>query len=113
MGLENKTVVSMWKRYLESIGENIDNTSKTYTSWYFCNDEKNANELANLVVEGVKRGTTSLYELYKIDNEETPKKDQYSIVIDWNGVAQCIIKNKNIYILKFKDVDDRLAYIEG
>ena len=113
MSLENKTVVFMWERYLESIGENIDNTSKTYTSWYFCNDEKNANELANLVVEGVKRGTTSLYELYKIDNEETPKKDQYSIVTDWNGVAQCIIKNKNIYILKFKDVDDRLAYIEG
>ncbi|MGL5713065.1 MAG: ASCH domain-containing protein, partial [Paraclostridium sp.] len=76
-------------------------------------DEKNANELAELVSIGTKRGTTSLYRLYELDNEEIPKEGSYSIVTDWYGVAKCIIENKKIHILPFKNVDDRLAYIEG
>ncbi|MGO1477535.1 ASCH domain-containing protein [Senegalia sp. (in: firmicutes)] len=110
---EHKSVIKMWKDYLSSIGENIENTDKTYTSWCFCDNEKDANELAELVKEGTKRGTASLYELYKIDDEEVPEVYEYSIITDWDGIAQCIIMTKKITILSFRDVDEELAKIEG
>lgn len=110
---QHKSVVEMWKQYLISIDENINSTSKKYTSWHFCNDEKNAKELAILVQDGVKRGTASLYCLYEIENEQIPSKDEYSIITNYEGEAQCIIKSKRVLVLPFKDVTEELAYIEG
>lgn len=113
MEYEHKSVRKMWENYLNSIGERATNTSKSYTSWYFCDDEKSANNLAKLVREGVKRGTTSLYDWYSVDNEELPKVGCYSVITDWNGIAQCIIRTKKVTILPFKDVNEELAKIEG
>lgn len=49
MAKEHKTVKEMWEKYLSTIGENINDSGKTYESWYFCNNEKDAHELAALV----------------------------------------------------------------
>lgn len=113
MEKEHKSVKEMWQNYLNSIGENINNTTKKYTSWYFCDNEKSANELADLVKEGIKKGTASLHYLYEIDNEDIPGTDDYSVITNYIGEAKCIIKNKKVTVLPFKDVDDELAYIEG
>lgn len=110
---EDKSVRKMWGNYLTYIGDNIDSTTKNYTSWHFCDDEKSANNLATLVIDGIKKGTTSLYDLYKIDNEPIPAAGEYSIITNWDGLAQCIIKSKKIFIIPFKDVDEELASIEG
>ncbi len=66
----------MWGDYLTSIGENITTTNKNYTSWYFCNDEKSANNLAELVSKGIKRGTSSLYCLYELENLVSKEKNK-------------------------------------
>lgn len=113
MKKEHISVRKMWEDYLNSIGEELENTSKSYTSWYFCDNERSANSLAELVREGTKRGTASLYEVYKIENEDLPVADNYSIITDWNGIAKCIIRNKKVTVLPFKDVDEELANIEG
>lgn len=113
MEKEYISVKNMFEDYLISIGESINNTNKKYTSWYFCDDEKSANNLAKLVKEGTKRGTTGLYELYKIDNEELPMIDSYSVITNWDGIAQCIIRTKKVTIIPFKDVNEELANIEG
>lgn len=110
---EDKSVKDMWESYLNSIGECSKSSNKVYDSWYFCDNEKSANKLADLVLGGVKKGTTSLYDLYKVDNEPIPKKDEYSVVTDWNGTAKCVIRTKEIFVLPFTDVDERLANIEG
>ena len=110
---EHISVKAMWEDYLNSIGESIVNTDKSYTSWYFCDNEESARDLAKLVIEGTKRGTTSLYDLYKIENEALPAVDSFSVVTDWHGVAQCIIRTKKVTILPFQDVNDELAAIEG
>ncbi|MCY6354407.1 ASCH domain-containing protein [Clostridium sp. ZS2-4] len=113
MEQEHKSVQEMWKNYLASIGENINNTNKNYTSWYFCDNEKSANDLAKLVREGIKRGTTSLYYWYELENEELPTEDNYSIITDWNGIVQCIIRTKKVTVRPFKDVNEEFAKIEG
>lgn len=107
------SVENMWEDYLSSIGESVENTNKSYDSWYFCDSEESANELAVLVKEGVKRGTTSLYDLHAIENEELPKVGELSVITDWNGIAQSVIKVKKVNILPFNEVDEELASIEG
>ena len=77
MAKEHKTVKEMWKKYLSTIGENINDTGKTYESWYFCNNEKDANELSTLVKKGIKKATASLHYLYEIENEPIPEVGDY------------------------------------
>ena len=107
------SVNTMWQQYLDLIGDPTNLNKKTYTSWYFCNDEESAKDLAELVKQGIKRGTASLFCLYEIEQEALPTDDCYSIITDFHGVAQCIIRTKKITIIPFKEVDDTLAAIEG
>ncbi|GAA0123931.1 MAG: ASCH domain-containing protein [Clostridium argentinense] len=107
------SVKEMWLSYLKTIGENEETTKRNYTVWHFCNDEESANNLAELVLQGIKRGTASLHYWYKEEGEKMPKVDDYSIIINWQGIAKCIIKTTKIEIIPFKDVTERFALIEG
>lgn len=113
MEKEHVSVKTMWENYLKSLGENIENTDKSYTSWYFSSNKENANNLAKLVKQGDKRGTTSLFYWYEVEKEEFPKVGNHSVITNWNGIAECIIRTKKVTILPFKDVNNELAEIEG
>ena len=113
MEQEHQSVKKIWEDYLISIGESIAMTNKSYTSWYFCDNEKDADELAELVKEGVKRGTTSLNYWYELENEELPMAGNHSVITNWSGVAWCITRTKKVTVLPFKDVTEELAKIEG
>ena len=110
--MEHESVQQMWKGYLELIGEN-QNTNLNYSSWHFCDNEQDANELAELVLQGTKRATASLYLSYENDGDEIPLAGDLSIIINWEGVAQCIIKTTNIDIVPYKDVTEEFAATEG
>jgi len=112
--MENNSNISrMWHAYLKSIGETIKSTEKNYEAWHFCMDEKNANDLAELVKKGVKKGTTSLYFSYQLENEALPKIGQHNIILDWAGHPQCVIKTTNVEVLPFNKVTEAFAKIEG
>lgn len=38
-----------------TIGENPESTEMTYQSWYFCDNQEDANELVELVMSGTKK----------------------------------------------------------
>ena len=113
MAKGHKTVKEMWKKYLSTIGENINNSGKTYESWNFCNNEKDANELAGLVKKGIKKATASLHCLYEIENELIPEVGDYAVITNWKGVAQSIIQITSINTIPFKEVTEELAAKEG
>jgi len=113
MAQEHKSVKEMWENYLMSIGHNIINANKEYISWHFCDNEEDANNLAELVKQGVKRATTGLYYFYEVEGETLPKLGDLSIIIDWQGKAQCIIETKKVNLLSFKEVTEEFAEIEG
>lgn len=48
-----------------------------------------------------------------MENEELPKVGSYSIITNWDGIAECIIKTKKVTVLPFNEVDEELAEIEG
>ncbi|WP_422486474.1 ASCH domain-containing protein [Gudongella sp. DL1XJH-153] len=109
----DKSVVDMWEDYLESIGEKPEETKLTYESWHFCDNEKDANELIELVLEGTKRATASLHMLYEIEDEKVPSEGGLNILTDWDGRAKCITRDKKVSILPFKDITEEHARIEG
>lgn len=110
---KHESVKMMWRKYLNSIGEKEDSTKRTYTSWYFCDNEKDAAHLAKLVLAGTKRGTASLVDSFEKEGEQIPKAGDLSIITDWNGIAQCMIETCNITITPFKDVTAAFALREG
>ena len=69
--------------------------------------------LAELVIQGVKTATSSLYALYELEQEPLPKEGSYSIILDSHGDAKCIVKTTRVYIVPFNMVSDTHAYKEG
>lgn len=109
----DNSVDSMWENYLFFIGENRNNTNKKYSTWYFSNNEEDANNLVDLVIRGEKTGTSSLYYWYTSDNEQLSRPGEYSIITNWEGIAQCIIMTRKVTILPFKYVTEEFAIMEG
>ncbi len=103
----------MWKEYLKSIGETPESSSKTYTAWHFCSTQPAADELAELVLKGEKRGTaTSIWSL-EAEEEPMPEVGDVSIITDWNGKAICIIKTVVLETVPFNEVTETFAAAEG
>lgn len=111
--MKKESVEKIWTNYLETLGENPNNTNKTYESWYFCDNKQDADELAELVFNGTKKATASLYLYYSSENEELPKVGDLSIITNWEGEAKCIIRTSNIDIVPFKNVTEEFAATEG
>jgi len=101
-----------WDNYLKSIGESLETTDKTYSSWSFGNSNEMADRLVNLVIEGKKRGTSSLKCLYD-EEEELPKVGEYSIILGSNENPKCIIKNVEVIEVPFNEVTKEMARLEG
>lgn len=80
------------------------------SAWQFGVD---ADELADLVVQGKKRGTCSLYKLYEIDNDPLPEVGQYDIVLNSKDEPVVLIQNRKVEIVPMKDVTKEFALSEG
>jgi uncharacterized protein YhfF len=107
------SVEEMWLAYLDSVGDSADTTPKTYESWYFCDNEADAEELANLCKNGVKRATASLLSSCESGKEPLPKTGDLHIITGWTGNAVCVIQVTRVEILPFKSITAEHARIEG
>lgn len=110
---EHPSVRALWREYLKSIGEDIENTEKTYTSWHFDVTEDSANSLLQLVLTGSKRATASLPWTFEFDGQPIPVVGDYSIITDWNGIAHCIIQTTKHKVFPFDQVSEEFARKEG
>ncbi|MCK4311039.1 MAG: ASCH domain-containing protein [Methanomicrobia archaeon] len=110
---EHISVKKMWIDFLSTIGENEETTEKKYSSWYFSNNEKDANDLAELVRRGIKKATTTSLWRLEHDKEPVPQVGEYSVITDWNGVAMCIIQTTKVDIMPFNQVSSDFAATEG
>ena len=70
-------------------------------------------ELAQLVLEGKKCATASVYELYEYDGEKLPEVGQYNVILDSNDRAVCVIRDTSVKVVPFCEVDEKHAYLEG
>lgn len=96
----------MWESYCKS--HNV--SDEVYEAWAFGGDP---DKLAELVVQGIKTATSSLYILYEIEQEALPEEGGYSVILDSCENAKCIIQTTKVYRIPFHNVSEVHAYREG
>jgi len=82
----------------------------TYEAWPFGGAP---DELADLVVQGIKTATCSAYDLYQINNEPLPQAGDYSVILNSREEAVCIIQTRRVYVTEFNQVSEEHAFQEG
>jgi len=82
-------------------------------SFYFCDNKKDADECADLVVNRVKRATSPSVWSIKKNKEKFPEIGDIAIVTDWEGFPKAIIRTIKVDIVKFKDISPEYAFLEG
>ena len=97
---------ALWERYAR---EN-QVSSGEYDKWAFGVD---ADLLAALVAAGEKTATASAYPLYELEDEALPREGEYSVILDSQENAVCIVRSKRVYVTAFEEVTEEHARKEG
>lgn len=106
-----KSVDVLWRNYIDE-NPKYKNT-KTPTSFYFCDNEFDANECADLVVKGIKRATATSLWWFEKNNEPLPKVGNQYIITDWRGNARALIETTKIELIPYNKITVEFAEIEG
>ena len=99
----------LWKAYCEK--ENID-IDTPYEAWGFGDAP---DQLADLVLTGIKTATASAYDLYFMEGEEEPlpQSGDYSVILNSKDEAVCVIQTTKTTVVPFDEVSKEHAYKEG
>ena len=103
------SVRAMWSAFAGATGEAAPN----YRIVQFGDTPALQTELAELVLHGPKRATTSLLRWYASGAEPMPAADEAGVVVDGAGIARCIIRTTRVDVLPFREVDAAFAFDEG
>lgn len=100
--------MELWKLFCQK--NKIE--SNNYETWAFGG---NPDAQLQLVLDGKKTMTESLYDLYEIEDEKLPEIGNYSVILNTNGDAKCIIRTINVRIVPFDEItiDDARRSGEG
>lgn len=104
-------IAHYWKNFQEN-NPKYNNHNKP-VSFYFCDNKKDADECAELVVKKIKQASSPSVWWFEKNNEELPKIGDLAIVTNWNGEPKAIIKTVKVEIVQFKNITNEYAYIEG
>lgn len=95
----------MWKLFSKA-----KNVNASYEAWAFGAD---SDTLAALVKAGIKTGTSSAFALYEAEDEPLPREGEYSVILDSQENAVCIIRNRRVSVLPYREVTQQHAWQEG
>lgn len=110
--VDPESVTAMWSALAEARPD-LAPVGASYSAWHFCDNEADANELADLVLSGTKRATASLLWSYEVEGESLPEVGDLSIVTDWDGRARCVIRTISVEVVPFEAVTQEFAATEG
>jgi uncharacterized protein YhfF len=107
---QHESVKKMWLAYHASLG--IEAPAEPIAD-HFCDNENDANELAALVRDGVKRATAGALWSYEKAGQALPAVGGIFIVTNWAGVAICVVKSTKVSIIPFNEITEEHAQREG
>jgi uncharacterized protein YhfF len=102
---------AFWQAFAST--QKVDPTSRFSEVFFFDDNEPSANELATLVLSGIKRATAALLWAHEQENEPVPKPGDLSIVTKFDGEPVCVIETRRVEVVAFEDVTDEFAATEG
>lgn len=84
-----------------------------YDQWKFCGGGPCADELAQLVLQGIKTATASAAIAYACEHVPIPQEGCYSVILFDNDEAACVIRTDRVSVVPFDQVSAEHAYKEG
>ena len=106
----DKTVYEMWDNFTESNPE--FKKAELPESYFFHDNEEDANRLAELILNGKKKAGSGLYLLYEQANVDLPKIGTKSIITDFDGKARMIIEIKKVDTIPFNQISEDYAELD-
>lgn len=106
----NKSVYKMWDDYTKSNPEFIN--FEIPESWFFHNNEKDANRLGKLTLTGRKKAGSSLYALYEKYKAPLPKVGVKEIITTFDGKAISIIETIKVDTISFNKISKEYAEMD-
>ena len=107
----SELVERFWDEYVSQKGS--DQAAQLYEVFHFEDNESGANELGQLVLDGVKRATASSLWGYETEGKALPEAGALSIVTNWHGEPLCVIETTQVDIDPFGEVSEEFAAVEG
>lgn len=107
----DSSVINLWTDFIKNNPEYSDIIMPE--SWHFCDNEKDANECAILVTQGLKRATSTSMWWFETNNHHVPKSGDLAIITDWNGNAKAIIETTKTTVIPYNKITAEYAEIEG
>ena len=104
-------IANFWERFT-AVAEGVYR-SRLYEHFYFGDNERLANELAALVLDGTKRATANLVWSFEAAGQRLRVPGDLRIVTFWNGSPACVIETIEIETVPFDQVTPEFAAIEG
>ena len=112
--MNNKIDISIYNLWNNFIKNSADYKNREIPeSWYFCDNEKDANECAELVVQGIKQATSTSVWWFEKNNHKLPKVGDLYIITNWKGKARAIIETTKVEKIPFNKITAEYAKIEG
>lgn len=106
----HNSVERFWNDYLN---ENSYKKKEVPLSFYFCDNKKDADQCAELVVKGIKQATATSLWWFKKNNTPFPRVGDKYIITDWDGNPRAIIENIEVKQAPFNKITPEFAEIEG
>ncbi len=103
--------VAFWKAYADAAG-GVDD-GRFYEAFAFGDSAPLAQELAELVLRGIKRATAGALWSFEAQGKRLPVPGDLSIVTSWSGDPLCIIETQAVEVVPFSKVDAEFAATEG
>jgi uncharacterized protein YhfF len=105
-------VEELWTAFLAARPD-IAGPEDRYAAWHFCDNQADADELADLVVAGRKRATAGALWSYELEDEPLPQVGDFSVITGWSGAARCVIRTTCVEVVAFDQVSAEFAETEG
>ena len=109
--MENTSANNMWGDYLTNHLEDVFHATPNVMHFY--DNEQDANECAKLAKARIKKAMSDSLLGMQYRNEQLPKIGDFTVVIDWQGKAQCIIETTKVTLKPFFSIDAAYAQLEG
>lgn len=99
---------TFWAKFVAQFPEYKD--AERPEAWQFGVE---ADELADLVVRGIKTATASGYKLYELEGEALPQPGLLNIILNSKDEPVCVTQNTDLIVKPFDEVTAEFAYLEG
>jgi uncharacterized protein YhfF len=111
--MDKSTIEHFWYAFLASLPPDSRYFGKHYIAESFGDNPALADELVQLVVRGIKTGTSSSLWEWEAEGKSLSQPGLISIILNGRGKPMCIIETTEVSVCRFNVVDDDFARTEG